>query len=58
MNYNKIEIIHEGEDYITVRVGKTEHEITYPAASIIKTLCERLDSAKGELQAIVHEDCC
>lgn len=41
--YTYIKIVHEGEDYITVKAGKKEYEVTEPGMSIIKTLLARIN---------------
>lgn len=42
MAYKYIRIVHEGEDYITVKVGSEEHEITGASVGIIKTLLNKI----------------
>lgn len=43
IKYKYIKIDHEGEDYINVKVGKEDYDITGPAISIIKTLLKRIN---------------
>lgn len=43
MKYNYVQLLHEGEDYILVRYGKEEVEITGPEADIVKALLKKIE---------------
>ena len=44
MAYNYIRIVHVGQDYITVKVGKKEYEIQYEGQDIIRKLLVKIRS--------------
>jgi len=46
--YNYVRIDHEGEDYINVKIGRKDYDITGPAIDIIKCLLKKINLCSKE----------